>query len=439
MSKPRVGQLSVLATPLMNQDRSLVFGLDYPNESQALYSNVSHSSGWCYHLTDTVSAVGLSLNGRFQSSAILGYPRVDIARSAKASRPQVLRSGFHCYFNPKEIVPGNNEFTYVVQLTDTDEVVEFTVVLVAGQLRQSVSDVFIDIVGPCNIACAMCPQGGLEGHRGERGSGFMSVELFDQTLMFLQQRGALSDSVNLYNWGDPLLHPDLGAILEVCKEKGVSAIISTNLSFPLQRVHALAKHDVGLLIVSVSGFSSQCYSRNHVRGNIERVKENLLALSEDRGRIKDILLKYLVFRYNEEEIEDAKAFSKAAGFQFGAYTGAVPSAESFVRYSSDEKYRHAVHGYINPSWITPVSTRFCPQQARLTINHRAEVERCCVSWTNPSPISLFETDLKAHLDTKLHNDVCRQCLSVGYSYYKHFAIARPDLLDHATPLQPGQS
>lgn len=413
-------------------DPSLVFGVDYPNASEPLFSNVSHTGGWCYHPASNVSAISLWLNGRFQSSAVLGYPRVDVARRFPGSGSDVLRSGFHSYFNPKEIRRGSNEFVYRVEWSDSRETAEFAIRRDHEVPHQIVSDVFIDIVGPCNIACAMCPQGSLEGHRGERGGGFMPVALFEQTVKFLQEQGALGDSVNLYNWGDPLLHPDLAGILEVCMARGVEAIISTNLSYPLKHVRALAELGVSLLIVSVSGFSSGCYSRNHVRGNFERVKENLDALSADRGQIREILLKYLVFRYNENEIAIAKTFSQAAGFQFGAYTGAVPSAESFVRYANDAHYRQSVHEYIDPSWITPVPTRFCPQQARITVNHRAELERCCISWTNPSSRSLFDADLTTHLVTKLEDDVCRQCLSLGYSYYKHFAIARPDLLEHAT-------
>ena len=65
------------------------------------------------------------------------------------------------------------------------------------------------------------------------------------------------------------------------------------------------------------------------------------------------------------------------------------------------------------------------------VNHRGELERCCVSWDGDYRSALFETDLREYLDTKLKNGFCSKCLATGYSYYKHFAIARPELLAEA--------
>jgi hypothetical protein len=114
------------------------------------------------------------------------------------------------------------------------------------------------------------------------------------------------------------------------------------------------------------------------------------------------------------------------------HTGAVPSAESFLRYSNDATYRDSVHLFIDPAWIISTPSRFCPQQTEITLNHRAELERCCVSWTSDSHVSLFEADLSKYLTGKLKSDFCTQCMASGYSYYKHFAIARPELMAHAT-------
>lgn len=192
---------------------------------------------------------------------------------------------------------------------------------------------FVDIVGPCNLSCVMCPQGMSEGTRGERGSGFMSVHLFRRVLTHLRATGYAGESVNLYNWGDPLLHPELGGILDACEEQGYVPIVSTNLSFPEKRIQSLTSHKIGLLLVSVSGFSQETYAMNHRGGSFALIRKNLDLLQRHRGRLCSIVLKYLIFRYNHEEIERARADAGDAAFEFGAYLGAIrlPSPSLIIR------------------------------------------------------------------------------------------------------------
>lgn len=405
----------------------IVFGLDYPRDDSPLYSNVNAASGWCFHPTEPLQAVRLELNGRFQSEGIIGYPRLDIAQRYLHHRDAALSSGFHCYFDASALVSGDNQFTFHIQTATSRAALSKSVTLKAESC-QRITDVFIDIVGPCNLRCAMCPQGVLEHRSAERRRGFMSVELFERTIVFLQEQGFLGEYVNLYNWGDPLLHTRLSEILDVCHARHIKPVISTNLSFPLRTVREVSQHDLELLIVSISGFSESTYRRNHVRGNFHRVRQNLEALTDDRGGIREVLVKYLTFRYNGHELAAAREFSRSAGFQFGAYAGAIPSAESFLRYTDDSKYRAEVNEFIDTAWIRPQPSQFCPQETSITLNHMAELERCCVSWNGAYRSSLFETDLRQYLDAKVKNEFCGRCLATGYSYYKHFRVAIPELL-----------
>jgi MoaA/NifB/PqqE/SkfB family radical SAM enzyme len=406
----------------------IVFGLDYPSDNSPLYSNVNAASGWCFHPTEPLQAVRLELNERFQSEGIIGYPRLDVAQRYPRHRAAAMSSGFHCYFDASALVSGDNQFTFHIRTAASHATLSKTVTLKTESAFQRISDVFIDIVGPCNLRCAMCPQGVLEYRSAERGRGFMPVALFEHTMMFLQEQGFLGEYVNLYNWGDPLLHPRLGEILDVCQVRHIKPIISTNLSFPVRTVREASRHDLALLIVSISGFSASTYSRNHVRGDFHRVRQNLEALADDRGRIREVLVKYLTFRYNRQELEAVREFSLSAGFQFGAYAGAIPSAESFFRYTDDSEYRAKVNEFIAAEWIRPQPSRFCSQETSVTINHMAELERCYVSWNGAYRTSLFETDLRQYLDAKTKNEFCGRCLATGYSYYKHFKVAIPELI-----------
>jgi MoaA/NifB/PqqE/SkfB family radical SAM enzyme len=405
----------------------LVFDLDYPSELEPLYSNINFVSGYCFDEDRAVEGVKLSLNGRYQSNGILSYPRANVSQRYPQFGDRSLLSGFNAYFDSASLTSGENRFDFHIRTTGREtNITKVFSFYQPGEL--CIADVFVDIVGPCNLRCAMCPQGILERAGADRGRGFMSVELFKRVVSYLLAQGYSGKHINLYNWGDPLLHPEIGQILDICHASQLKAVVSTNLSFPPARVRALAQHPIDLLLVSVSGFSPETYAKNHVGGRFALVRRNLEALQANRRQIKSVVVKYLLFRYNVDDVEKAKAFCENAGFEFGVYSGAIPSAESFFRYTTDPEYRKQVETYLAPETITLRTAKFCPQNAIITMNHRAELERCCVSWGSGRGSSLFDTDLRQYLERKLANEFCARCLSSGYSYYKHFGIVRPETI-----------
>lgn len=403
--------------------RDFVFSLGYPRPGEPLYSNVHAATGSCSHRERPVEDLQLHVDGTRVSRAVLGLPPPDAAPAG--ARPHVRRSGFACYFPRAELPRGASTFEFHVRSGDERAVFRRVVRGADGPPRLKLTDVFVDIVGPCNLRCTLCPQGRLEGGLPERPHGIMPVELFERVLSTLAEQRVLGEYVNLYNWGDPLLHPHLDEILDVCRARGVKAILSTNLSFPARRVDDLRAGPVELLLVSVSGFTQATYAVNHVGGDLGAVLRNLERLAVDRGGIRELVLKFLVFDHNRHELAAAKCFCDERGIGFGAYPGAIPSADSFFRYSSDAEYRRTVHDLLRPEQIELVPTLFCPQETSITLNHRAELERCCVSWSGGVTRSLFEADLRGYLDHKVENDFCARCLSGGYSYYKHFGVLSP--------------
>ena len=241
----------------------------------------------------------------------------------------------------------------------------------------------------------------------------------------------MSEYVDLYTWGEPLLNPEFGEILDICRGNGIKAVVSTNLSLSPETVVLLTRHDVDLLLVSISGFSRETYARNHVGGHFELVKRNLELLGNHRGRIKNVVLKYLVFKYNRKEIPLARTFCMDSGFQFGAYMGAIPCPTSFRRYFEDCSYRTKVAEFIDHDPIKTHSVRSCPQEPTITLNHRAELVQCCMSRHRGIGVSLFDADIGAYLNHRTENEFCTKCLSGGFCHYTHFDRNTPELLSEA--------
>jgi len=80
--------------------------------------------------------------------------------------------------------------------------------------------IYIEITNICNLDCDFCPSAKL--NRKKRS---LSV---DEFRTIVKQAKPLCEEVCLYLMGEPLCHPELEKILNICLEEGVKAQISTN-------------------------------------------------------------------------------------------------------------------------------------------------------------------------------------------------------------------
>ena len=168
----------------------------------------------------------------------------------------------------------------------------------------------------CNLKCPLCPTGA-----GENGAnkGFMKFELFKK--IFDQLKDNL-ETVNLYNWGEPLLNKDLCKIINYIKsyKKDIFVVTSTNLNIDNKSVLVeLLKSGIDEIIVSCDGASKEAYGKYRVGGDFDLVMQNLQFLSDEKrrsGSNADIVWNFLVFRHNEHEIELARSIANKLGVSF---------------------------------------------------------------------------------------------------------------------------
>ncbi|MFH0725806.1 MAG: radical SAM protein [Pseudomonadota bacterium] len=78
--------------------------------------------------------------------------------------------------------------------------------------------IYIEITNRCNLSCSFC-------YRSHRPAGFMDVAEFETILKRIQ---GYTDHLCLHVLGEPLLHPDLGLLLDSCHHYGVKVNLSTN-------------------------------------------------------------------------------------------------------------------------------------------------------------------------------------------------------------------
>lgn len=174
---------------------------------------------------------------------------------------------------------------------------------------------WIDVVGACNLSCPSCPVGNFD--KQENATRAMRPELLEG-IMAKAVKETQIGLVGLYNWTEPLIHPQIDVLINIVKSHGVACEVSTNLNLSKNLEKAISAGPDSFRI-SVSGFSQDNYGVNHKGGNIEVVKENMHKLAElnakygGRTRIHVLYHRYLG---NMDDEFKMKEFASKLGFDF---------------------------------------------------------------------------------------------------------------------------
>ena len=174
-------------------------------------------------------------------------------------------------------------------------------------------------------------------YRNERGK--LSPQLFDAVL---DEIGEYLFVIEFHSQGEPLLNAHLPSFVRRATELGIDTQTRTNLSLQLsdERIEDLATCGLGTLIASVDGYSQEAYEKYRVGGRIDLVHDNLRRLKSaiDRnGSATDLVYQYLVFDWNEHEIEDARRFTEDLGIWYQVRDAIISDQSWLPSYRKDEK------------------------------------------------------------------------------------------------------
>jgi radical SAM protein with 4Fe4S-binding SPASM domain len=125
--------------------------------------------------------------------------------------------------------------------------------------------------------------------------------------------------VLLFNWGEPLLNPHITDIIKAIKKHNIHSILSSNLNidFTKQTAYNFITSGLDYLICSIDGTSQETYEKYRKKGNFQKAFNNMELLIKTKKELnlkKPIIeWQYLVFRHNENEIEQAQKMAKEIG------------------------------------------------------------------------------------------------------------------------------
>jgi MoaA/NifB/PqqE/SkfB family radical SAM enzyme len=180
--------------------------------------------------------------------------------------------------------------------------------------------VSLEVTNLCACTCALCPVG---QRRQSRDWGRMPFEKYKDVV---DQMSSHIRSLNLYNWGDPFLHPAIYEMISYASSKKIYTSLSSTLrDWRVDDADRLVESGLSKLIVSMHGASEETYrdyqplkSRADLSFSdaIERVKTIALARKRLGSNTPKITLNFIVTRKNEHEMEKFRDLARTLGVKY---------------------------------------------------------------------------------------------------------------------------
>jgi Radical SAM superfamily len=167
----------------------------------------------------------------------------------------------------------------------------------------------------CQLRCPSCPTTTGAIHPAV-GSGFLKLSDFCRLL----DGSPELRHIELSNYGEIFLNPDLGNILAEAHRRGVSLSCANGANLNHVRpelLEAVVRYGLRAITCSIDGASDQTYRQYRRRGNFDRVIANLREINGWKQALASpypVLI--VIFGHNEHEIPLARRVARELGMTF---------------------------------------------------------------------------------------------------------------------------
>lgn len=294
------------------------------------------------------------------------------------------------------------------------------------QARQSADFYYyIDIVGTCNLRCPSCAVG---NYTELPPKGRMPLESYLAILDKISKEHPNEKiSIDLYNWGEPGLHKQLGEIIIRTKDLGYHVGLSTNLNeFP--RMKEVVKASPSYIRISLSGYYNQNYQQTHKRGDINLVKANMHQLRYYMDSMKSetiVEVGFHIYRTNfDVDFWKMKELCEELDFIFAPVVATLMPVEKAVK-ACDGEVIAEDQAIVQKLIATPAERmqlvaqlggqkRDCQfRKVRTTINFDGSVALCCATFEKDKIIAdnFLDIPRKELQAKKYRHPFCKTCMA----------------------------
>ncbi|MFP4458559.1 MAG: radical SAM/SPASM domain-containing protein [Candidatus Zixiibacteriota bacterium] len=207
--------------------------------------------------------------------------------------------------------------------------------------------VMIEPTNMCNLKCPACPS---RADARNFTNGKMDMDVYRSIIDRIHKK---SIGVFLAHRGEPFVHPEFLEMVEYARKKNLIVRTSSNMHFIKDKETAcnLVKAGMDWMIVALDGITQEIYSRYRRGGNLQTVLNAMKYIAQCKEELgkktPHLMVQFLLFGYNEHQIEDARRLSYeigADGFYlktvqvFGKMQGddLLPKNPKYRRYETDK-------------------------------------------------------------------------------------------------------
>ncbi len=286
----------------------------------------------------------------------------------------------------------------------------------------------IDIVGTCNLRCPSCPVGNTD--LGQRPQGFMQLDLFKDILAkIIQESPDPEPQIWLFNWGEPLLHPQVAGFVQAINEHGLKSYLSSNLNVRkgIDSLIAAAPTD---LKISLSGASKETYAQTHVRGKFDLVVENMHKIRRALDRHQSdthVWVGQHIYQHNLNEISQMAELCRQLKFAHHPIPAFYQPLEALLEIAQEKDINAPVLDlllehpakYIRRFQEHRDNRYDCELRFNQTvINYDGSVALCCSVYKpeNQLGISFLGQNFSAIEKLKYQHSFCTSCYKYGLQY-----------------------
>jgi MoaA/NifB/PqqE/SkfB family radical SAM enzyme len=256
----------------------------------------------------------------------------------------------------------------------------------------------IDITNACQLHCPLCPTG---QKWQDRSVVHMSLETYRH---LMEELGEYLFFIDFYNWGEPLLSNQLEEFISIANSKRILTSISTNFSVPLsdERIQQLIESGLTDLIISADGATQETYATYRRGGKFDLVIENIRRFVEQRKKLRRknpyLTWRYLVFRFNEGEREQAQKIADEIGVDRILFAVPYVDRDRFPDWiPTDSKYNRYI-GSDAPSTSEKVlrNKRCDWHYISSAINSDGAIAPCCATFSKKDDFASIDYAAGSH-------------------------------------------
>jgi len=275
----------------------------------------------------------------------------------------------------------------------------------------------IDTSGACNLRCISCARGNFPDHHP---AGFMSANVYGKVIKKILEEDPFTGVFRIYDWGEPLLTPELPEIIEITNDHDVLSVISSNLCIN-NNLERVIRACPTWFRVSLSGWGDN-YEITHTGGKWEVLYKNMHQLSELRSKYSpdmEVEVFFHIYKHNRSDFDKIRQLCEDLGFT-PRYTHAYLFSLDSVEAVLDGKPLNAAITTTCNLMLLKVDEamnlarkqqeRFCFFERFLRITWDLKVTSC-INWYNPKYFLIEDDFLSSSVDNLVEaRNSCPLCI-----------------------------